>query len=154
MQGIFMNAKCAVNIKALKLYNRVGIQTGIEDASPHRLIQMLMDGALSRIAKAKSHLKKDETEEKGINISMAISIIGGLRDSLDHDGGGNIASNLDNLYEYMTLRLIEANVNNNIEMLEEVSKLLGEIKSAWDSIAQFKDAGSVDQARELMQKAG
>lgn len=150
-----MNSRCAANIKALKLYNRVGVQTGIEDASPHRLIQMLMDGALSRIAKAKSCLKQNEVEEKGVNISMAISIIGGLRDSLDHEAGGEIADNLENLYEYMTLCLIEANASNDTDKLDEVSKLMTEIKSAWDGISEFENMNPEPQTQPgLMQNAG
>ena len=150
-----MNSKCAANIKALKLYNRVGVQTGIEDASPYRLIQMLIDGALTRIAKARSHMKKNEIEEKGLNIGMAISIIGGLRDSLDHEAGGDIADNLENLYEYMTYRLLEANSMNDYHMLEEVSGLLAEIKLAWDGIAHLDDTQqAAGRASELMQKTG
>ncbi len=150
-----MNSKCAANIKALKLYNRVGVETGIEDATPHRLIQMLMEGALSRIAKAQSNMKKGEVEEKGINISMAISIIGGLRDSLDHDAGGGIAENLESLYEYMTLRAMEANLKNDSSMLAEVGILMGQIKSAWDEIAHYEHAIAEDSSpRQALQKAG
>ncbi|MDX1519174.1 MAG: flagellar export chaperone FliS [Gammaproteobacteria bacterium] len=149
-----MNAKCTANIKALKLYNRVGIQSVVEDASPHRLIGMLLDGALSRISKARSNIRKNEIEEKGTNISMAISIIGGLRDSLDHEAGGEIAENLDSLYEYMTLRLVEANAGNDPELLEEVSRLLDEIRSAWEGIQHFEHAQPADRPAELAQKTG
>jgi flagellar protein FliS len=149
-----MNSKCAANIKALKLYNTVGIQTGIEEASPHRLIQMLLDGALGRIASAKSHIYQNEIEAKGVNIGMAISIIGGLRDSLDHKAGGDIAANLDNLYEYMTYRLTEANIRNSHEMLDEVSGLLVEIKSAWDGIAGHELTARANETTPLMQNTG
>lgn len=153
-----MNTNCAANIKALKMYNTVGVQTGIEDASPHRLIQMLLDGAVDRVGKARFHMSKKETAAKGASIGMAISIIGGLRDSLDHDAGGTIADNLDSLYEYMTFRLTEANIHDDSEMLDEVSRLLGEIKSAWDGIAAH-EAESTPPATQvsdpqLMQKAG
>ncbi len=151
-----MNARCAANIKALKLYNRVDVQIGIEDASPHRLIQMLMDGALQRIRKAKSAMHRNETEEKGVNLSMAISIIGGLRDSLDHDVGGEIAANLDSLYEYMTITLIEANASNDTVKLDEVAKLLVQIKSAWDAIEgqESTPTPAHSESRTLMQQAG
>jgi len=149
-----MNSKSAANIKALKLYNTVGVQTGIEDASPHRLIQMLLDGALDRIARAKAHMKQNEIEAKGVSIGMAISIIGGLRDSLDHEAGGDIAANLDNLYEYMTYRLTEANIRNSHEMLDEVSSLLAEIKSAWDGIAGNGLTAGSNETTQLMQNTG
>ena len=123
------------NILALKEYNRINLQTGVENASPHRLIQMLIDGALARLAQAKGHMKANSIAQKGEDISMAISIIGGLRDSLDHKKGGSIASNLDSLYEYMTYRLMESNLKNDVSLLDEVHDLLTEIKSAWDEIA-------------------
>ncbi len=123
------------NILALKEYNKINLQTGIENASPHRLIQMLIDGALARLAQAKGHMKANSIAQKGEDISMAISIIGGLRDSLDHKKGGAIADNLDSLYEYMTYRLMESNLKNDISLIDEVHDLLMEIKTAWDAIA-------------------
>ena len=130
-----MNNPSLGSIQALKEYNKVNLHTGIESASPHRLIQMLVDGALSRLAQAKGHMKANAIAEKGEDISMAISIIGGLRDSLDHKKGGSIASNLDSLYEYMTYRLMESNLKNDISIVDEVHGLLMEIKVAWDGIA-------------------
>jgi flagellar secretion chaperone FliS len=129
-----MNNPNLGNILALKEYNKVNLQTSVESASPHRLIQMLIDGALARLAQAKGHMKANSIAQKGEDISMAISIIGGLRDSLDHKKGGSIASNLDSLYEYMTYRLMESNLKNDISLIDEVHDLLVEIKSAWDAI--------------------
>ena len=140
-----MRQLSTANIAALKQYRNIGLQTGIENASPHRLIQMLLDGALGKIAQAKGHMKADSTR-KGEDISMAISIIGGLRDSLDHKAGGTIASNLDSLYEYMTYRLMESNIKEDISILDEVYNLLTEIKTAWDGIANHP-AASKSQSR-------
>lgn len=131
-----MNHLKAANIKALKQYTQLGTETEVDSASPHRLIQMLMEGALLRIIKAKAYMKNNEVQKKGEVIGMAISIIGGLRDSLDHKAGADLALNLDNLYEYMSSRLLEANVKNDITMLDEVYSLLMEIKTAWDAIGQ------------------
>jgi flagellar secretion chaperone FliS len=135
-----MNNPNLGNIRALKQYNKINLQTGIESASPHRLIQMLIDGALARLAQAKGHMKANSIAQKGEDISMAISIIGGLRDSLDHKKGGEIANNLDSLYEYMTYRLMESNLKNDISMVDEVHDLLMEIKSAWDAITNHPEA--------------
>jgi flagellar secretion chaperone FliS len=129
-----MNNPNLGNILALKQYNKINLQTSIESASPHRLIQMLIDGALTKLSQAKGHMKSGSIAQKGEDISMAISIIGGLRDSLDHEKGGSIASNLDSLYEYMTYRLMESNLKNDISIIEEVHGLLMEIKTAWDEI--------------------
>ncbi len=129
----------ATAIQALQEYTKVGVHSEIEEASPHRLIQMLMEGALSRVSKAKASIKKQDVAEKGELIGSAISIIGGLRDSLDHNAGGDIAANLESLYEYMTERLLEANIKNDEEILAEVSNLLLQIKMAWDQIEQASD---------------
>ncbi|GJM04250.1 MAG: B-type flagellar protein FliS [marine bacterium B5-7] len=136
------------NILALKQYNKINLHTGIESASPHRLIQMLLEGALGKLAQAKGHMKLSDVAKKGEDVSMAISIIGGLRDSLDHEKGGEIAINLDSLYEYMTYRLMEANLKNDVAMLDEVYGLLMEIKSAWDAIAEQPAVAQVEKRLE------
>ena len=100
-------------MSAMKQYQQVGVKAQVTEADPHRLIQML----------------------KGVLVGKAINIIGGLRDALDKSIGGELAENLDRLYEYMTMRLFEASRHNDIEKLNEVGRLLGEIKVAWDQIA-------------------
>jgi flagellar protein FliS len=119
---------------ALSQYQSVSVSSGIEDATPHRLIQMLMDGALDKIATAKGHLLHGEMAEKGRHISWAISIISGLQSSLDMERGGEISSNLNDLYDYMVRRLGEAGARNDPAILDEILSLLVEIKSAWDLI--------------------
>ncbi len=121
---------------ALKAYKQVGVQNEVTLANPHRLVQMLLDGALDRIAIAKGHMARSEIAEKGGNISKAIAIVDGLRMSLDGKSGGAIANNLDELYEYMGKRLLQANVDDNPAFLDEVAVLLGEIKNAWDAIPE------------------
>jgi len=121
---------------AVQQYNRVGVASSVEAASPHRLIQMLMAGALEKIAIAKGHMERQEIAQKGGHISWAISIIDGLRASLDLEAGGEVAQNLDDLYDYMTRRLVRANVENNIDLLDEVASLLRTIKGAWDEIPE------------------
>ena len=120
---------------ALRQYQTVNTQAQVSDASPHRLIQMLMEGGLSRIAQAKGAMQHGQQAAKGELISKAIGIIGGLRAGLDPEQGGEIAVNLDRLYEYMTARLIEANIGNDVAILDEVSSLLRNVKSGWDAIS-------------------
>ncbi len=119
---------------AVQQYNKIGISSGVESASPHRLIQMLMIGALGKINTAKGHMERGEVSAKGGNISWAISIIDGLRASLDLDTGGEVAQNLDDLYDYMTRRLARANVENDADILDEVASLLRSIKTSWDEV--------------------
>jgi flagellar protein FliS len=121
---------------ALSSYSEYGYKSEIEYADPHRLIQMLFEGALKRIAFAKGAMQRKEVAEKGRFISQTIEIIGGLRASLDMENGGEIASNLESLYEYINRRLVTANLKNSTEILDEVSGLLNDIKSAWDAINQ------------------
>ncbi len=117
-------------------YAKVGIETGVVAASPHKLIVMLFDGALAAVATALQHMSTKNIPGKGMAISKAISIIdNGLRASLDHKAGGEVAVNLDALYEYMSNRLMLANLNNQPELLEEVQRLLQELRSAWEAIA-------------------
>lgn len=133
-----------VNYKALRQYQDVGAKSAVADASPHRLVQMLMDGALSQIAAASGHISRSETARKGAAIGQAVSIIGGLQGSLDMEKGGDIAANLDRLYDYMTRRLTEANLENDVTKLKEVHGLLAEIKSAWDQLpAKLDETNSV-----------
>lgn len=118
----------------MRNYRKTGLSGAVEGASPHRLIQMLMEGVLDRIASGRGLMTRGAIAEKGEQISWAISIIDGLRASLDKTDGGEIAQNLDNLYGYMILRLTEANMKNDPARLDEVSDLLRQIKGAWDAI--------------------
>ncbi len=122
-------------------YAQVNAKSGVESASPHRLIQLLFDGALEKIAKAKGCMLRGEIACKGEQISKAISIVQGLQSSLDFEVGGELAKNLDDLYEHMQGQLLAANVNNESEKLDEVSDLLATIKNGWDGISDQPDAG-------------
>lgn len=114
---------------------KTGAIAEIEEASPHRLIQMLFEGCLQRIAVAKGAIQRKEVALKGESISKAIGILGGLRGSLDLSQG-EIANNLDRLYEYMERRLVDANLKNDVVILDEVTGLLKDVKAAWDAIGQ------------------
>lgn len=124
---------------AIKQYQQLETQSRIEDASPHRLIQIMMERALAKIGLARTQMKEGQVEEKGNNISDVISIINGLQASLNHKADPRMSENFDALYAYMMRRLLEANLHNNDSMLAEVSSLLGEIKEAWDAIADQVD---------------
>ena len=115
-------------------YSAVGTQTGVTEATPHRLIQMLLDGALDKIARAKGAMQRKDIAEKGSHIASASSIVHGLRDSLDMEAGGEIAANLANLYDYMLRRLMAGHASNDPLALDEVASLLREIKLGWEAI--------------------
>ncbi len=119
---------------ATQQYKEVGAFSGTAYADPHRLIQMLMQGGIDKVAMAKCALNDENIGVKGECISKAISIIDGLRASLDKETGGEIAVNLDDLYDYMQRVLVEGNLHNDIAKLDEVISLLTEIRDAWDTI--------------------
>jgi flagellar protein FliS len=127
-------AQSMINKKAMEGYGRGAVESEVNYASPYRIIQMLMEGALSKLATAKGCIERNEIAEKSRQITWGMNIIQGLRTSLDAEKGGEIAVNLDNLYEYMGRRLLEANVKNDIAIIDEVINLLQEIKAGWDAI--------------------
>jgi flagellar protein FliS len=124
--------------------------SSIAFADPHVLILRLMDGAIERIYQAKGAIQQKNTEAKGTLISKAIGIIAGLDACLDHDLENELTTRLGALYEYMNVRLLEANVENDIGKLEEVAKLIGEIRSAWVQIPQdVKKSHSLQRSEKL-----
>lgn len=121
---------------AMRQYQSVNTQAQAVDASPHRLIQMLLEGGLTRIAQASGAMARQQTALKGELIGKAIGIVTGLRQGLDLTRGGELAGNLDNLYQYMVTRLLQANAQNDATALEEVANLLRDVKAGWDAIGQ------------------
>lgn len=120
---------------ALRSYAQVGIESSTTAADPHKLISMLFQGALLAVANAKNGILRKDIPAKGKAISHAIAIVGeGLHASLDKSVGGELALNLSALYEYIVKRLVEANLDNDLSKLDEVTHLLTDLKDAWDSI--------------------
>ncbi|MDB6061224.1 MAG: flagellar export chaperone FliS [Verrucomicrobiaceae bacterium] len=125
-----------VSQRALSQYQKVNSEAAVESASPHKLIQMLMQGCLQRIAEGRGALQRREIAAKGEAISKAINIVAGLQASLNKEVGGILPQQLDALYDYMQRRLIEANSKNSDAMLEEVAQLMRTVKEGWDGIDQ------------------
>ncbi|SDS57463.1 flagellar protein FliS [Halopseudomonas litoralis] len=125
-----------MNAYAMKQYQTVNVNAQVSEADPHRLIQMLLEGGLQRIAQAKGAMEYGNIALKGELIGKAMGIIGGLREAVDTEKGGEIAANLDNLYAFMQQRLSQANLKNDPSMLDDVARLLREIKEGWDGIRQ------------------
>ena len=121
---------------AMKQYQTVNVNAQVSEADPHRLIQMLLEGGLQRIAQAKGAMQYGNLPLKGELIGKAVGIVGGLRDALDVSKGGELAANLDNLYAFMLQRLSVANMKNDPAILEEVAGLLRDVKEGWDGISQ------------------
>jgi flagellar protein FliS len=132
--------------KGIDAYAEVGVETGVAAADPHKLILMLFDGTLAAIAKARLAMSRGEIAAKGAAISKAIEIIdGGLKASLDVSAGGVLAERLAALYGYMLNRLLAANLRNDASLLDEITRLLNELRGAW---AQIGDAAAPARAGE------
>jgi len=117
-----------------RVYQQVGAHGRVADADPAQLIELLLAGAIGRVAEARGHLERGDIARKGEALGRALAIVGELNGSLDLGRGGDIAANLRSLYDYIGRRLTEANLRNDGAALEEVMGLLREIKSGWDAI--------------------
>ncbi|OYU06939.1 flagella export chaperone FliS [Pseudomonas nabeulensis] len=124
-------------MRALRQYQKVNSHAQVSEASPHRLIQMLLEGGLDRLAQAKGAMSRGDIAQKCVLITKAIDIITGLRQGLDEEKAEDPAAiqQLDSLYEYMNTRLAQANASNDPEIIDEVARLLITVKSGWDAIA-------------------
>lgn len=121
--------------KALKAYSQINIEAAINSANPVQLIVILYDGALTAIATAQGQIQQNNYEQKGGLISKAIEIVDALKTAIDREKGGEIASNLNDLYEYINRQLMIANLKNDKSILESVSKILLDLRGAWAEIA-------------------
>lgn len=131
--------------KPTAAYEQVGVTTSVEAADPHRLILLLFEGAAAALNSAKFLMQDGDIPGKGAAISKAIDIINnGLNASLNPEQGGELAERLAALYEYMTSRLLWANMKNDRAALDEVSALLGEIHDAWRQIAPTNEQKNTD----------
>jgi len=124
-------------MRALRQYQKVNSHAQISEATPHRLVQMLMEGGLDRMAQAKGAIARGDVAQKGVLLGKAIDIIGGLREGLDRDKAESPEEldRLDELYAYMTTRLMQANLHSDPAIIDEVAQLMITVKSGWDAIA-------------------
>jgi flagellar protein FliS len=129
--------------RAINAYNDVGVETGVEAADAHKLVLMLYEGALLALVEAKRHMAQGEIAAKGQALSKAIMIIdSGLKASLDVNAGGELGERLAALYDYMGERLLQANLHNRPELIDEVSRLLSELRGAWEQIRSAPAQGA------------
>ena len=126
-------------------YGEVNVQSEIDSADPHRLVGMLLEGALVRIFKAKVEIEQNRVEEKIAHLTQAVAIVDSLKSSLNFDVGGEIVEQLSGLYDYITRQLVVANSQNSIEILDEVTLLLKDVNEAWSGIRTEVRSAKVDR---------
>ncbi|SIN75442.1 flagellar export chaperone FliS [Salinivibrio sp. ES.052] len=119
---------------SLQAYKKVSVDSQLSAASPHKVIQMLMAGAIERLIQGKAAMAQGDLSVKGERLGKALDIIINLRACLSMDDGGDIADNLDAIYDFMIRQVSTANLENKPEPIDDVIELLREIKSAWDQI--------------------
>jgi len=124
----------SVNLNALKEYKSVDLRATVETASPHKLISMLLEGALTSLAKAKGSIERNQIEDRTEHLNKASDIIVGLKGSLDLEKGGEVALNLDELYNYIIRQVVLANRENSADKVQEVMNLILEIRQGWSSM--------------------
>ena len=134
-----MNAQ---RLRAISDYNNVA-KTKTDTKDPHELIKLLFEGLTDRIALARSALAKNDREGRAEAVTKAQKILFGLRDSLDHEKGGELANNLDSLYEYSIRRLIKAHAREDDSIFAEVMDLMVMIREAWKQIPTDHKMGKV-----------
>ena len=120
--------------KGANPYANVYTEKASVDASPHYLVQLLMEGFVARINAAKGAMERADNELKSRYVSQALAIVGGLNTAVNEDKGGEIAVNLRQLYTYISSRLVQASCENDLEKLDEVASLMKAIKEGWDAI--------------------
>jgi flagellar secretion chaperone FliS len=126
-----------------KIYQRVGVDSSVASADPHKLILMLFDGAVEALRLARSHMEARRIADKGQALGKAISIVqDGLKASVDVDAGGQLGTRLSTLYDYIAMRLLQAHLRNDLKALDEVVRLLGELRGAWAAIGNAPGAGA------------
>ena len=119
---------------SLQAYKKVSVNAQLASASPHRIIQMLYAGTIERLIQGKAAMEQGNIAMKCERLSKALDIIMSLRDCLSMEDGGDVANNLDSLYDYMIRQVSTANAENQPEPIDQVITMLREIKSAWDQI--------------------
>ena len=140
-------------LKGINAYKKGNLKQDIATADPHKLTLMLMQGALDKLAYTKGCIERKDFAGKADNLSRASAILMNLRDTLDMSAGTDVAGNLFDLYEYMLQRLIDANVQNSLKIIDEVISLLIPIKTAWLQIPESAKQEAYELQRQKRQAA-
>lgn len=135
-----------VHFKALADYTEGNVTSRALVANKVELIQMLFDGLIDAICAARGHMQRKAIEPKCQAIGRASRIVIGLKSALDTERGGELARNLSELYDYVLRRLMHANVHNDLEALQEVQGLMGEIQQAWRAVPALVPAAPASNA--------
>ena len=139
--------------KAIDSYGEVNVVSGVNSADNVQLIQMLFDGLVESLKAAEGQIKRNEISAKAKSLARASKIVLGLQNALDFEEGGEIATNLNELYSYVVRRLFHVNAHNDIDALLEIHGLMEEIRQAWKSVPSLispkKDVKAANQSENI-----
>jgi flagellar protein FliS len=125
----------SINARSANAYKRLSVQAGVDQANPHQLVELLFDGLVNNIGAARSALARNDIKGKCESIVKSVRILEeGLKGSLNVQEGGEIATNLQRIYDYCVLRLTQANLRNDDALLQEVLSVLAPIADGWKQI--------------------
>ncbi|MBP6483170.1 MAG: flagellar export chaperone FliS [Rhodoferax sp.] len=131
----------SISARSANAYKRVSVESSVSDASPHKLVEMLFEGLLSNVGSAAAALERGDVKAKCQHVIVAVRILEeGLKGALNLKEGGDLAANLNGVYDYCVTRLTLANVRNDLTLLQEVRDLIMPVADAWKQIAA--DSGS------------
>ncbi|MFZ9734653.1 MAG: flagellar export chaperone FliS [Burkholderiaceae bacterium] len=135
--------------RGIDSYGDVKVSTGVATADSVQLIQMLFDGLIESLRAAEGQIARGAIEEKSRSLARAGKIVLGLQSALNFESGGEIARNLDELYGYVTRRLLHVNLHNDLEALKEVYGLMAEIQSAWSTVPSMLEGRRSESGMRL-----
>ena len=127
---------------ALRQYQAVGAHSQVNDADPHRLVQLVLEAALERVALARGQIQRGLRPQKAESLSRALALVDTLNAAVDLERGGVIGQNLRALYDFVSRRLVEANLRDDLAALDEVAGVLRELKTGWDGIGHLSVGAS------------
>lgn len=119
---------------ALRQYQAVGAHSQVNAADPHRLVQLVLEAALERIALARGQIQRGLRAQKAESLSRALALVDTLNAAVDLERGGALGQNLRALYDFASHRLVQANLRDDVAALDEVAGVLRELKAGWDAI--------------------
>ena len=131
-----------VHFKAIESYSTGSTASQAAVANRVELIQMLFDGLIDSLSAARGHIERRAIEEKSKSLTRASRIVVGLQAALDLEKGGELATNLNELYGYIIRRLLHVNVQNDLDVLKEVHGLITEVREAWRQVPSLLPAGA------------
>jgi flagellar protein FliS len=118
---------------SINKYRQVTVSS-VKEMTPYDQVKLVFANIVGKLSAAKGFIQRKEFDKKGIAISDCITLLGALQQVLNFEGDNAVSTNLDSLYDYCQRTLLMANMENNIDKLNEVIVLIKEIKSGWEAI--------------------